>query len=91
MIEEADSQAPYVYRVVDGQAKRTPISTGLRRDAEVEVVDGLRAGDEVVTAGQMKLRDGAAVRPVGEGGAATPPAAAGPPGSSAAAPAGPGK
>ena len=86
-----DSQAPYVYRVVEGQAKRTPISTGLRRDAEVEVVDGLRAGDEVVTAGQMKLRDGAAVRPVGEGGAATPPAAAGPPGSSAAAPAGPGK
>jgi membrane fusion protein (multidrug efflux system) len=31
-----DSKAPYVYRVVDGQAKRTPVVTGLRRDAQVE-------------------------------------------------------
>ncbi len=57
-----DSKRPYVYRVVDGQARRTPIRTGMRRDALVEVVEGLSAGDEVVTAGQMKLRDGAAVQ-----------------------------
>jgi membrane fusion protein (multidrug efflux system) len=37
-----DSKAPYVYRVVDGRAKRTPVVTGLRRDAQVEVVEGLR-------------------------------------------------
>jgi membrane fusion protein (multidrug efflux system) len=64
-----DSQAPYVYRVVDGRAKRTPVVTGLRRDAQVEIVEGLKAGDEVVTAGQMKLRDGAAVSPVDAPGA----------------------
>ena len=57
-----DSRAPYVYRVADGKAQRVPIRTGLRRDAQVEVVEGLRAGDEVVTAGQLKLRDGAPVR-----------------------------
>ncbi|MBK8113851.1 MAG: efflux RND transporter periplasmic adaptor subunit [Candidatus Accumulibacter sp.] len=80
-----DSKAPYVYRVIDGRAKRTPIRTGLRRDAQVEVVEGLSAGDEVVTAGQMKLRDETAVRVVGDGAAGTPPPAA------AAATAGPGK
>lgn len=71
----ADSQAPYVYRVVGSQARRVPIRTGLRRDGQVEVVEGLRAGDEVVSAGQMKLRDGAAVRAIGEGQAEPPPAA----------------
>ncbi len=72
----ADSKAPYVYRVVGGRAQRVPVRTGLRRDGQVEVVEGLRAGDEVVSAGQMKLRDGAAVRAVGEGQAEPPPAAA---------------
>ena len=60
-----DSKAPYVFRVVDGQAQRVAIKTGLRRNAQVEVVEGLSAGDEVVTAGQLKLRDGAPVRALG--------------------------
>ena len=85
-----DSKVPYVYRVVDGQAKRTPIKTGLRRDGQVEVVEGLSAGEQVVTAGQLKLRDGAPVRTAGEGAptAADQPAA---PEGKAAAAAGPGK
>ena len=43
-----DSKAPYVFRVVDGLAQRVAIKTGLRRNAQVEVVEGLSAGDEVV-------------------------------------------
>lgn len=61
-----DSKAPYVYRVVDGKALRAAIVTGQRREAQVEIVEGLRQGDEVVTAGQLKLREGAPVRAVGE-------------------------
>ncbi|HMV07058.1 MAG TPA: efflux RND transporter periplasmic adaptor subunit, partial [Accumulibacter sp.] len=61
-----DSKAPYVYRVVDGKALRAAIVTGQRREAQVEIVEGLRQGDEVVTAGQLKLREGASVRAVGE-------------------------
>lgn len=76
-----DSKAPYVYRVVDGKAVRAPIVTGLRRDAQVEVVEGLRSGDEVVVAGQLKLREGASVRALGEAAPAEPQA-----GRSAAAP-----
>ncbi len=51
----------YVYRVVDGKAVRTRVDVGQRRDARVEIVKGLAAGDTVVTAGQLKLRDGALV------------------------------
>jgi membrane fusion protein (multidrug efflux system) len=34
---------------------------GTRREGRVEIVEGLSAGDQVVTAGQLKIRDGAAV------------------------------
>jgi membrane fusion protein (multidrug efflux system) len=66
----------YVFRVTDGKATRVKVRTGLRRDAQVEITEGLQAGDMVVTAGQLRLRDGAAVR-IGE---PATPAAAGPPG-----------
>lgn len=61
----ADPQQAFVFTVVDGRAKKVLVKTGLRRAAQVEIVDGLRAGDVVVAAGQMKLRDGAAVREAG--------------------------
>lgn len=58
---------PAVFKVVDGKAMRVPVRLGVRRTAQVEIVDGLAAGDVVVTAGQLKLREGMAVRAVGEG------------------------
>jgi membrane fusion protein (multidrug efflux system) len=59
----------YVFRVVEGKAERLKVSTGVRRAGQVEIVDGVRAGDVVVTAGQIKIRDGADVRVAGAGGA----------------------
>jgi membrane fusion protein (multidrug efflux system) len=59
----------YVYRVVDGKASRVKVKTGLRRDAQVEITEGLQAGDLVVTAGQIKLREGAPVQAGGSGAA----------------------
>jgi membrane fusion protein (multidrug efflux system) len=58
---------PAVFKVVDGKATRVPVRLGVRRTAQVEIVEGLAAGDVVVTAGQLKLREGMAVRAVGEG------------------------
>ncbi len=52
----------YVFRVSEGKAARVKVDTGVRREGRVEIVAGLNAGDIVVTAGQMKLRDGVAVR-----------------------------
>ena len=54
-------QNPFVYRVVDEKAVNTPVILGLRRPGVVEVLDGLADGDLVVTDGQLKIRDGAAV------------------------------
>ena len=63
---------PAVYRVVEGKAALVKVKLGVRRAAQVEVLEGLAAGDVVVTAGQLKLREGAAVRAVGEGAPAAP-------------------
>lgn len=51
----------FVYRVVDGRIASTPVTLGLRRNANVEVLEGLSPGDLVVTAGQLKVQDGRAV------------------------------
>ncbi|HYH17634.1 MAG TPA: efflux RND transporter periplasmic adaptor subunit [Azospirillum sp.] len=51
----------FVFKVVDGKAKQSKVRLGERRNAEVEIVDGLKPGDVVVTAGQLKIRDGAPV------------------------------
>lgn len=52
----------YVYKVVDNKAQRQKIEIGLRRDGKVEVLAGLVPTDVVVTAGVIKLREGAVVR-----------------------------
>jgi membrane fusion protein (multidrug efflux system) len=57
----------FVFRIVDGKALRTRITVGQRRDGKAEIVSGLAAGDTVVSAGQLKLRDGVAVAVAGNG------------------------
>jgi membrane fusion protein (multidrug efflux system) len=51
----------YVYVVENGAAVLRQIKTGAREGAEVEVVEGLAAGDRVVVMGQQKLYEGAPV------------------------------
>jgi len=51
----------FVYRVVDGKIANTQVKLGLRRNATVEVLEGLSAGDLVVTAGQLKVQNGRTV------------------------------
>jgi membrane fusion protein (multidrug efflux system) len=61
----------YVYRVVDGKAARVKVEIGQRADGKVEILKGLTAADVVVTAGQMKLRDGTPVTIVQSNGPAS--------------------
>ncbi len=56
----------YLFKVVDGRAQRYKVEIGQRRQGQVEILQGLAAGDMVVTAGQLKLRDGSAVKITGE-------------------------
>ena len=53
-----------VFVVADGQAHMRVVRIGERQPGTVEIVSGLDVGEEIVTAGQMKLYDGAAVRSV---------------------------
>ena len=55
----------YVFKVVDGKAMRQKVEVGQRRDGKAEVVNGIAADDVIVTAGQLKLRDGVPVRLAG--------------------------
>jgi len=52
----------FVYTVVDGKANRIRVKLGVRRDAQVELLDGVKPGDKVVTAGMRVQRDGQPVR-----------------------------
>ena len=57
----------FVFKVVDGKAVMTRVVLRQRRAGQVEIVEGLEPDDVVVTAGQLKIRDGAPVKLVGEG------------------------
>ena len=59
IVPQGDAQ--YVFKIVNGKVMLTKVVTGTRREGRVEIVDGLSVGDEVVTAGQLKIRDGSAV------------------------------
>ncbi|MDQ2084721.1 efflux RND transporter periplasmic adaptor subunit [Xanthobacteraceae bacterium Astr-EGSB] len=56
-----DQAGKAVYVVEAGKARLTKVTTGKRLAGKVEVTSGLAAGMRVVTAGQMRLRDGAAI------------------------------
>jgi len=57
----------HVYKVVDDVARRVPVKIGVRRDAQVEILEGLAPGDQVVTAGMRLTRDGQPVRVLAPG------------------------
>lgn len=60
IVQRGDGQ--FVYRVRDGKAELAKVRLGLRQTGRIEVVEGLAAGDTVVTAGQIKLRPGSTVK-----------------------------
>lgn len=57
----------FVFRIDEGVAVETKVKLGERRGAEVEIAQGVEPGARVVTAGQLKLRNGAAVDVVDAG------------------------
>jgi membrane fusion protein (multidrug efflux system) len=75
IVPQGDEQ--YVFRVIDGKVARVKVEIGQRRDAKVEVLKGLGPDDVVVTAGQLKLREGMPVTIANAGASASavePPA-----------------
>jgi membrane fusion protein, multidrug efflux system len=61
-----EGEARYVYAVgPGGQVKRTPVRTGTRMAGRIEILEGLRPGQRVVTEGVVKVSDGMKVRLAG--------------------------
>lgn len=56
-----DGLGKTVFIIENGKAKRVPVELGKRLTGKVEVVKGLKPGMQIVTAGQMRLREGATV------------------------------
>jgi RND family efflux transporter MFP subunit len=57
-----DDGEPAVFRVSAGKVTRVPVKLGYAEGQWVEIRDGLRPGDQVVTAGKVALRDGSRVQ-----------------------------
>jgi len=57
-----DGEQRSIFIVQDGKVKRTDVRTGLRQNGLVEILDGVKAGQVVVTDGVVKLTDGVPVR-----------------------------
>lgn len=60
-----DRQGEYVYRLdPEDRARRTPVKSGLRQGSEIEILQGLKPDDRVVSRGFLGLSDGKPVEPV---------------------------
>ena len=57
-----EAERQYVFVVADGKAERREVRIGDRRPGSVEIVAGLRPGEQVVVEGTQKVRDGSAVQ-----------------------------
>jgi membrane fusion protein, multidrug efflux system len=57
----------FVYRIDDTMtAHEVDVRVGARRSGEVEILDGLREGDQIVTEGLVRMREGATVNLVSD-------------------------
>lgn len=66
LVMRADQKTVFVVGA-DNKVQQRVLTAGVMEDGWVEVLDGLREGETIVTAGQNKLRDGSSVT-VTEGG-----------------------
>ncbi|GGD42483.1 membrane fusion protein, multidrug efflux system [Pseudoxanthomonas indica] len=61
-----DDGDPAVFVVREGKATRVPVKLGYADGEWLEIREGLKVGDRVVTAGKVALRDGTAVQVIGD-------------------------
>ncbi len=60
---ERDGEA-FVFLAKDGVAKRVAVSLGYEEDGNIEILQGISRGDQVVVAGQGGLADGSEIKKV---------------------------
>jgi membrane fusion protein (multidrug efflux system) len=70
VVGEGDNR--FVYVIDRDTARRAPVRTGVHSNGRIEILQGLRAGQQVVTEGVVKLSDGMKIRQAGPQNAAQP-------------------
>lgn len=60
IVPEMGVDKVYLYR--GGRAHAVEVETGLRTDAEIQIVSGLHVGDTLITSGTLQLREGLPVK-----------------------------
>jgi membrane fusion protein, multidrug efflux system len=56
-----DIQGQKIYLIKDGKATQRSVRTGLQKGTEIQLVEGVAAGDTVITTGLLSIREGAPV------------------------------
>lgn len=51
----------YIYRLIEGIAVRTLVTTGIRKNGLIEIITGVNEGETVITSGQQAVLDGRGV------------------------------
>ena len=60
-----EDEKKFVYKILDNnKIKKTEVITGIRKDGNLEVLDGLNANERVVKEGLARLADGMTVKPL---------------------------
>ena len=62
-----DRRGEYVYVLADGQARHTSVSSGMRIKQEVEILDGLQPGQQIIVRGFLGLSDNKKVKIASQG------------------------
>lgn len=60
-----EDEKKFVYKVLDSnRIEKTEVVTGIRREGNLEILEGLSANDKVVREGLTRLADGMVVKPI---------------------------
>jgi HlyD family secretion protein len=65
VVERQGENVVYIY--INGRARMRQVTVGLRNEREVEIIEGVRAHELVVTGGHVFLMDGDPIEPAEEG------------------------
>lgn len=60
IVPEMGKSKVFIYR--SGKAEPVDVITGLRTEAEIQIISGLQAGDTILTSGTLQLRKGSTVK-----------------------------
>ena len=61
-----EKAAGFVFKLVEGKARKTPVTLGFNDGTNVEIAKGISEGEKVIVAGKTPLTEGQAVQPIAE-------------------------